>query len=377
MNDSSHAVEERAGRRLEWRSAQTAGLAPRVHGPFDGRPLLVRGSSLYVALRDAVLRTDDQGRSWVRDCTLAVGPRARVLGRSRLLTRLLRLDIMALRVLADGARVAIARDGIYRAEPGEARMGRVLGFDAGRPLNLAIDGQGRLVFGEYRSNPERGPIRIFASEDGGRSFAVKHEFAAGEIRHVHSITWDPYLQRCLVLTGDYGEECGIGVLGEDLHGVDWLARGGQRFRAASILVDEEHITYGTDSHVEENEIIRIEKASGRHEAVGRVEGSSLYAARFGPVRVISSAVEPSAVNTSREVALYLSADGERWTRALVGTKDRWHATYFQFGTFVLPHVDGDGAWGAFGGQAVAPFDGRTWIVSFDQEYIEALRSRGD
>jgi hypothetical protein len=307
----------------------------------------------------------------VHDCALALDLKRGAFGRSRLLTRLFRLEIMALRRLGDGARVAIARDGIYRAEPGETRMRRTFRFEAGRPLDLAVDGAGRLVFGEYRSNEERRPIRVYASDDGGRSFEVKHVFAAGEIRHVHSVTWDPHLRRCLVTTGDYGDECGIAVLHDDLEGIEWLVRGGQRFRAAAILVDERFITYGTDSHVEYNEILRIEKASGRPESLCAVEGSSLYAARFGQVRAISTAVEPSAVNFSREVSLYLSADGEHWKRAVVERKDRWHAL-LQFGTLVLPHSEGDTSWGAFGGQALERIDGQTLLISFDDDFIHSL-----
>jgi hypothetical protein len=372
MTERRGSSLELGSRHLQWRPA--GGVLPKLAGPFPGRPLLVKGSSVYLGLRGAVLRTDDGGSSWERDCTLTLGTRRRVFDRSRLLTRLLRLDIMALRRLGDGARVAIGRDGIYRADPDETEMHRTFTFEAGRPLNLDVDGRGRLVFGEYRSNHERGAIRIFASDDGGRSFEVRHVFAAGQIRHVHSITWDPHLGRCLVLTGDYGEECGIGVLGEDLEGVAWIVRGGQRFRAASILVDESHIMYGTDTHVAVNAIIRIDKASGRHETMDSTEGSSLYAARFGRVSVISTAVEPSPVNRSREVSLWLSVDGEHWHREVVGRKDRWHPTYLQFGTFVLPHVVEDASWGAFGGQAIEGVDGHTWLVDFHADYVRGLES---
>jgi hypothetical protein len=370
MIPSSPATVSGGNPHIEWGSPGHLGQLPVIAGPSAGRPLLIRDSTLYIGRRGAVLRTEDAGRSWAVDCTLGPDLRRSFAGRSRLLSRLLRLDIMALRVLDDGARLAIARDGIYRAESGETRMRRTFRFAAGRPLNLAVDGRGRVVFGEYRSNPERGPIRVYASDDSGGSFEVTYEFAAGEIRHVHSITWDPHLERCLVITGDYEQECGIGVMGADLEGVDWLVRGGQRFRAASILVDEQFITYGTDSHVEGNEILQVEKATGRCRSLGEVEGSSLYAANFGGVRAISTAVEPSTVNHSREVALYLSRDGERWNRTMVARKDRWHPL-LQFGTFVLPHVEGLPSFGAVGGQALAGLDGQTWIMFFGEAHPAA------
>jgi hypothetical protein len=351
------------------------GVSAQIAGRFPGRPLLVDGSTVYIGLRGTILRTGDGGRSWVCDCTLAPELKRGVFGRSRLLTRLLRLEIMAFRLLGDGARVAIARDGIYRAEPGGTRMRRTFRFEAGRPLNLGVDGNGRIIFGEYHSNAERRPIRMYASEDGGRTFEVRHVFDAGEIRHVHSVIWDQQLGQCLVLTGDYGEECGIAVLRSDLMGIDWIVRGGQRFRAASVLVDERYITYGTDSHVEHNEILRVEKATGRIESLCTVEGSSLYAARFGPVRAISTAVEPSAVNLSREVSLYLSADGQHWSRAVVARKDRWHAVLFQFGTLVLPYCEGNTAWGAFGGQAVDGVDGQTVLISLEDDFVSNLAAR--
>ncbi len=340
-------------------------LPVRLRGPFPGRPLVAHGPSLYVARANRIFRSDDLGDTWRLDAVVPLDPVRSLATRSRLATRLFRLEVVSLTVLADGARLAVTRDGIYRAEPDAWRMRASFVFEEGWALGLGVDGQGRVLFGEYRANRERGPIRLFVSDDGGRTFDQCFEFAPGTVRHVHTVVWDPHLARCLVLTGDYGDECGIALLGSKLDRIDWLVRGGQRFRAASVLVEEDALVYGTDSQTELNEILRLDKSTGEVRSLQPLEGSSLFAARFGTIRAVSTCVEPSDVNRSTEASLYLSNDGERWVRAFTARKDPWHA-YFQFGTLILPQGSAGPGWGAFGGQALRGVDGDTWVMEFTE-----------
>lgn len=328
---------------------------------FPGRALVVTQSSvLYVGRGYTIFRSADCGVTWVMDAIVPTSQLNRLAAGVRFAARLLRREIYGLRVLSDGARLAIAPDGVYWAGTDETLMQRTFAFSSGRTLGLGTNGN-QVVFGEYGSNAGRGAVSLFGSEDGGRTFTEVYRFGPGLIRHVHSVTWDPFLRRFIVMTGDYGAECGIGVLDQSLGRIDWIVRGTQRARAVSAIIDEKGITYGTDSHLEPNYIVRLEKASGRTDILQQIEGSSLFSARFGGLHAISTCVEPSSVNRSRNVALYASHDGQSWARVYGTRKDFW-SKWLQFGTLILPHSGSTSPWGVFSGQAVVDCDGRSWLI---------------
>jgi hypothetical protein len=98
-----------------------------------------------------------------------------------------------------------------------------------------------------------------------------------------------------------------------------------------------------------------------------VEGSSLYAETFGSIFAISTNVEYNPHYTSRECALYLSRDGEIWTRTFPHQKDRCHKELFQYGTLVLPVALCDQSKGMFSGQAVMESHNIVTLLDFDEK----------
>jgi hypothetical protein len=329
-----------------------------LRGPIVGRALYIgKQGELYIARKYHIFRSDDGGGTWRLDCFVPPAGVKPLLARSRLAARLLRYNIAAFEVLADGTRIAVARDGVYRAAPGETRMSRVFHLQRGsRPLNLAIDGQ-RVLFGEY-GNLLAEEVLLYISQDAGRTFEVGFRFPRGDIRHVHNIQVDPYQGNYWVLVGDSGPHPGIARLSKDLHTLDWLARGSQKCRSVAVLIEPDGLTYGTDSDCERNYIVRIDKQSGQIECLREIEGSSLYATRFGPLQVISTAVEPNPACPSRNSFLYVSRNGADWTPVCSYAKDRFHTKYFQMGTIVLPYSYNSEPRGMFSGQALQGLDDR-------------------
>jgi hypothetical protein len=334
----------------------------RVTGRCPGRALYVgRNGEAYIARRYAIYRSDDWGASWKLDCFVPASAWKAAAMHIRLGARLLRYYIAALEVLADGSRIVIARDGIYRAGPDEARMSRVFRITRGsRPLHLAVDGA-RVLFGEYGGNLEPYEVFIYVSEDAGKTFHVGFRFPRGDVRHIHSVAVDPYQECYWVLAGDYGRQPGIACLSRDLRSLQWINRANQRVRAVGALVEPDCLLYGTDSDVERNYLVRLDKRSGVAEDLCEVDGTSLYASRFGPLRVVATCTEPNPTATGEECSLYASLNGVNWERFFVHKKDAHHSILFQFGMLVLPYGYGTQARGMFSGQAVAGADDR---VSF-------------
>jgi len=343
-------------------------LDTRIGTPTSGRALYVgQNGEMYISRKYAIYRSDDGGTTWRLDCFVpAIGWKPKVAV-TRLSRRLLRTYIAALQVLDDGTRVAVACDGVYRAAPGETRMSRVFHVTRGsRPLNLALDGD-RLLFGEYGSDYESSRVRIYVSEDRGKTFEVGFELPRGDVRHIHNILVDRHRDCYWVLAGDFGRQPGIASLSKDLQTLEWLDRGSWKVRATGAIVRPDCLIYGTDSDSERNYIVRMDKESGKVSKLLEVGGSSLYATTFGPVFAISTCVEPNPACHSRKCGLYVSRNGADWQRIVVHRKDRFHPHYFQFGTIVLPYTYNAEPQGMYSGQAVEDVDDKFCVV----EFIEA------
>ncbi|MGW8257816.1 MAG: hypothetical protein ACWGMZ_10060, partial [Thermoguttaceae bacterium] len=287
-----------------------------------GRVLFISSAgSCYISRKYNIYRSDDWGLSWKLDCRVPPKGWKSLAAHSTLAARLLRYNIQALQVLDDGTRVAVARDGLYRAGPGETQMTRTFTITRGsRPLNLAADGS-RLLFGEYGDGFGSSEIFIYVSEDRGKTWEVGCRFPPGDIRHVHNIVVDPWKNHYWVLVGDFGRQPGIGALSKDLKTIDWLTRGGLESRAVGVILKPDCLIYGTDSDRDRNFIVRLDKKSGHIDKLLEVEGSSLYASTFGPINVISTSVEPNPYCPSRECALFVSSNGDMWKRIEPHQKD--------------------------------------------------------
>jgi len=239
-----------------------------------------------------------------------------------------------------------------------------------RPVNLSADGQ-RVLFGEYGgAEMDRVQVRLYCSDDGGRHFEPTYEFPKGDVHHIHNIVVDLYANHYWVLAGDHGRTAGIGVLSKDCRHLDWVARGNQMVRAVRVLVRSDCLIYGSDSEVESNYVVRLEKKSGRYERVIPVDGSSLYAADFGGLAIISTSVEPSKINKGKHASLYSSLDGANWTRQLSLHKDGWGTWLFQIGLIVLPYVQSrQPACGMFSGQALAQHHDRVSVFRMGRRAV--------
>jgi hypothetical protein len=343
---------------------------PRILNQTTGRALLIATDGrCYISRKYDILSSDDWGENWRLDCRVPSTGWKSLAARSAVAARLLRYYISAFQVLEDGSRVAVARDGLYRAEPGEEYMTRVFTITRGsRPLNLTVDGS-RLIFGEYGSDLESTEVFIYVSEDRGKTWHVGYRFPTGDIRHVHNIIPDPWENNYWITVGDYGRQSGIGILSKDLQKIDWIKRGEHECRAVGVIVEKDCILYGTDSNSSNNFIIRLDKQTAKYTKLQEIEGSSLYAARFGPVYGISTCVEPNPACPSRECSLYISRDGDAWRRIQPHKKDWYHVILFQFGALILPFACNAQPKGMFSGQAVVGAHDCVTLINFDDNEV--------
>jgi hypothetical protein len=333
-----------------------------------GRALhVLPDGAFYVGRHYDIFHSVDDGQRWTRVTRMPCPIVRRLAQVSRLACRLSRHEVKALVRLPDGTLVASNPDGVFFARPGAPVMTPSRIADAGQPVHrpMCLSGGpgGRVVWGEYWRNAARREVRLYASDDHGRSFSVAHTFPRGDIKHVHNVVYDAHDACYWVLVGDGGKEPGIARWSADLRQLDWLGRGSQTYRAVCLFDLGDRLVYGTDSETEPNAVISLDKRSGRAERGQDLPGSCIYACRFGGLYVLGTTVEPSRVNPCRAAALWVSRDADRWVPAFQAPKDRWNDRYFQFGSFALPRGQSSREVILFSGQALSGIDGQLFAAT--------------
>lgn len=213
-----------------------------------------------------------------------------------------------------------------------------------RPLHIAAVPSGTIYWGEYFDNRERAEVHVYASNDQGSTWQVAYTFPAGSIRHIHNIVYDPWGDCLWILTGDEGAECKVLRASCDLRAVQVVLSGNQQARAVASIPTEAGLYFATDTPFEKNHIYRLDP-TGRVSLVGDLVSSSIFACCVGCGRdramFFSTMIEPSPVNSSRDVQIAGSRDGANWQALATWKKDRLPMRYFQYGNAILP--DGENA----------------------------------
>ncbi|HMD15466.1 MAG TPA: hypothetical protein VKH18_02270 [Terriglobales bacterium] len=213
-----------------------------------------------------------------------------------------------------------------------------------RPLHVTAVPSGSIYWGEYFDNRERAEVHIYVSTDRGRTWQIAHTFSAGSIRHVHNIVYDRWGDCLWILTGDEGAECKVLRASCDLRSVEEVLAGNQQARAVAAIPTQTGLYLSTDTPFEQNRVYRFARridGAGNVEPVGDLASSSIYGCRVSEAMFFSTMIEPSAVNTSRDVRLAGSRDGTNWQVLVRWKKDKLPMRYFQYGNAFLP--DGENA----------------------------------
>jgi hypothetical protein len=279
---------------------------------------------------------DDTSVAWERVGGYGAPLWRRLSSRARLTSRLVRDGFHALAVGPSGALVGAVPGAIVTCAVGETKFRATHVISRGtRPLNITVSPAGTFFWGEYFDNDEREAVHIYASSDAGRSWQVVHTFARGEVRHVHNIVYDRWRDCLWILTGDYGAECRILRAKCDWSEVRTVVSGNQQARAAACIAAEDGLYFSTDTPLEKNFICRLNDG-GEVTRLVEIRSSSIYGCRTRSAMFFSTMVEPSEVNRDRNVRVYGSSDGERWSAELEWKKDRWPMKFFQYGNAFLP-----------------------------------------
>jgi hypothetical protein len=296
-------------------------------------------------------------------------PRSRLdplLG-SRLASRALRIDRCNVRPGAEGRLLAIRGGRVYRIEDGACEELCTIQGDCLMNRAIAEGSDGSLYFGEYFTNSERRPVRIWRITGDLRAAEVAFEFERPRVRHVHAVHADPDVPgRLWATTGDFADECFLFFSDDGFRSVERVGDGGQTFRAVGLVFQPERIVWLTDSHVEQNRIVSLERRSGELRFHGELPSSTWYTARTSDgVLLATTTVEPGAAIRTRRARLLRSSDGLAWREALAFDKDRLPMRFFKFGSLALPsgRFSSQAFW--ISGEGLAGLDGASCLCALD------------
>ena len=302
------------------------------------------GAIGYASRRGTIYRSEDGGSTWKPFGRLPLTPSQRVKSSGRLARRLFRAAVHHVVPLADGTLVVFGYRAIWRLDSAGVCTG-TSALHGSRPLCVAT-ADGAVYYGEYRSNAEGSPVHVWASRDGGAAWTPVHRFTG--VRHVHGVFADPYDGALWITTGDSDSAAGIWRTRDGFATVERVAGGSQQTRAVQLLFTREHIYFGSDAPTGVNHLYRLRRDGGAVERLQRVGGPVYYGCRAGGRLFFSTACEPPTLRETRDVAVWSSADGERWHRVAMFRKDRWPARILQHGHILFPGGpgldDADGAW---------------------------------
>lgn len=284
--------------------------------------------------------------------------------------RLTRAEISKLYQLQDGTELCIARKGIFRRETPKDSFEKVFNVVRGsRPMFLCEDKDGSVYFGEYFQNMEKQSVHIYGSHDKGKTWEIVYTFPEGNINHVHGIYFDPYTQKMWYATGDRENECFIGYTENGFKTVTEVFRGGQEYRTCVLFFYKDFIVFGTDSQYQQNVLKCFDRKTLEITELQKVQGPVIRGAQFGDIAMISTDVEPSEVNKTKNAYVWITKDGLRWEELCYAEKDILPSMLFQFGVFDLPQYAPDykGSKVFVTGKAVKGCGGDTLVFDLNEK----------
>ena len=278
--------------------------------------------------------------------------------RHSLAQRLLRLDLYRMLQTLGGALIATSSEGILRWEQGRDQCRVVFSdFEGRRPISLAKDRDGRLYFGEYFSNQERKPVRVFVSDDDGLTWSECFRFPQGSIRHVHGLVFDPWLNKIWVMTGDYGDEAILGLASPGFSDFEKVKQGTQQTRVCDGICRPDAFYFCTDTPLEQNHVYKLDRRTKAVESLAKIQNSVLFMGQACGGMFASTIVEPSAANTSNSVHIWHSSDESTWREILNAQRDRWSLRFFGYPTASFAAGDIDCPFGFINFRGVRGLDG--------------------
>jgi hypothetical protein len=233
-------------------------------------------------------------------------------------------------------------NGSGRAEPTISLQ--KLGFIGPLKNGVAVNPENNCAYcGEYQ-NSRPYAVKILRISDDGRQADIGYTFPEGKIKHIHSLTWDPYRKRLWIATGDNNSEVGLYYTDDDFHTVSFFQGGSQTWRMVSLLPTENFLYWGSDAGKDAtehdiNSIFRWNFLKNCLEKICDIGNPAYYSAFLdNGGMIIGTTYEPGMKQrTEHSAAIWYSEQGEQWRKIYsLPYKDMHAPQRTQYATINLP-----------------------------------------
>jgi hypothetical protein len=286
----------------------------------------------------------------------------RAASRARLVQRLLRFTYYNVLKLADGSlfvafarEMAVLHNGRFTPLHGLKRPCRILRGGA------ALHNDGRVYFGEYILNKRRDcEIHLYRYTPGNAAIEHVRTFPVGFTRHVHGVYHDPHSKSLWLCAGDVRHECRVLCSADGFASFGTVGEGDESWRSVGLQFTPDAVYYASDAEFEQNRIFRIDRATGRREAIAEIDGPVYYSSAVGSDLFFAVSAELCPSQQGRSASLWHVDPGGTCRRVAAFEKDRWSVRFFLRGALHFPRGPGLADELLFSGIALRGADNRTF-----------------
>lgn len=233
---------------------------------------------------------------------------SKISAKNNAIRRLLRIDIRFAFRIDSGLLIFVREGKFYKLDERDNSVSELFDLPTGsRPLNftkISIENFDEgIYFGEYFSNAEKEPVRIYKFESSGLSEVYR--FPRGEVNHIHNLIEDPYRKCIWILAGDFGMSAAIYRADNNFKNVERVKFGSQLYRSCVAFPCIEGLLYATDSQFQTNFICVLREKEGvyTHEKIDVLNGPSIFGTQWKDKYVFSTSVE--AINDGNLIQRYI------------------------------------------------------------------------
>ncbi len=336
-----------------------------VHQARQGRIWGSRGRRVLV---------NDGGSEWLDFAKFPFHWKQDAISAVRPLARLTRADKCNVYCSVEGRILGVRGGVVFDMSPGSLQGITNIQGDSVLQGCICSDPEGWIYLGEYFRNPDRQPVRIHRFSPDLHHHEIAYEFPEGNIRHVHGVFADPRGTGDMwVTTGDFEGECFLYHTADRFRSVDRIGGGGQRWRAVQLHFTDDHISWLTDSHLEQNYACRIPRGSESLEVGQKIPCSTWYGAKtLDGLHFAFTTVEPGPGIHSNRSKILASQNAFDWLEVHSFKKDIWRPmSLFKFGVISCAEGPMSSDRVYLSGEGLVGFDGHSMIADLSGIGVES------
>lgn len=190
------------------------------------------------------------------------------------------------------------------------------------------------LFSDYYTNKNRDKIPLYNIDFSGNIEKIT-EFS--NIRHIHSIQFDPYNNQYIITSGDYNNEINLLSLSKDLSKIKKINGGSQKWRTLEILFTKTHMYWGMDSEIEHSFLIEYNRKTKEISTMTRFNGPIYNIKKLNQNMYVISTVSEKCKYSNKKIAeILISSDLKNWNTIYSAKKD-FYPYIMGYGRFIIPN----------------------------------------